>query len=78
MEQLYLLMHRKTVGGLHDEHQWSAVDVPGVGRVLTRDQAEAHAEELVPPPELLEAPGPRFLLPLNPNTEPLARSNPGD
>jgi hypothetical protein len=49
MEQLYLLMHRKITGGLDDEHHWSSVDVPGVGKALTRDQAETQAEQLVPP-----------------------------
>ena len=76
MESLYLLMHRTTTGGLQDQHQWSAVDVPGVGKVLTREQAELHADELAPPAELLEAPGPRFLLPFTPETQPLAGSNP--
>ena len=76
MEQLYLLMHRTTAGGLHEEHEWSAFDLPGVGKALTRDQAEAAAEQLVPPSELLGAPGPRFILRLTPDVEPLAGTNP--
>ena len=36
MEALYLLMHRTTTGGLNDQHQWSAFEVPGVGKVLSR------------------------------------------
>jgi hypothetical protein len=72
MNRRYLLMLRKTSGGLDETHDWAAAEVPGIGKALTRDQAEHHAEQLEPPPEVREAPGPRFLLPLRPESEPLA------
>ena len=75
-EPRYLLMCRQTSGGLDEPHEWFAFPVEGIGRALTREQAEDAAEHRVPPNELLDAPGPRFLLPLTAEYEPLAADPP--